>query len=252
METEPTVFEWAGGMPALVRLTTIFYAKYVPEDPLLAPRFANMSADHPQRVASWLGEVFGGPKVYSEHYGGYHHMLSQHLGKNLTEDERARWVSLLMRSATDAGLPNDPEFRSVFAAYIAWGSRIAAENSRDGANPPEEMPMPHWDWHTSAGAPGSRAAAAPESADPARPEAGTVVPAANDKVSYTVHLKPLFRLVDQQSMKWAFDLWSYEDVVSHADKIWTRISGGTMPPDGAWPAERVEILRRWIADGKLE
>ena len=49
--------------PALLRLTTIFYEKYVPEDPLLGPLFANMAPDHPERVAAWLGEVFGGPPL---------------------------------------------------------------------------------------------------------------------------------------------------------------------------------------------
>jgi truncated hemoglobin YjbI len=75
------VFEWAGGLPALTRMTRLFYEKYVPEDPLLAPVFGEMSPEHPQRVAAWLGEVFGGPKIYSERYGGYPRMLSQRIGK---------------------------------------------------------------------------------------------------------------------------------------------------------------------------
>jgi truncated hemoglobin YjbI len=36
----PTVFEWAGGLPALTRMTRIFYEKYAPNDDLLAPLFA--------------------------------------------------------------------------------------------------------------------------------------------------------------------------------------------------------------------
>jgi len=72
-------------VPALIRMTRLFYEKYVPQDPLLAPLFANMSADHPQRVAKWLAEVFCGPKDYSEEYGGYTRMISQHIGKGLTE-----------------------------------------------------------------------------------------------------------------------------------------------------------------------
>ena len=42
-----TMFEWAGGLPAMTRMTRLFYEKYVPQDPLLAPLFATMSADHP-------------------------------------------------------------------------------------------------------------------------------------------------------------------------------------------------------------
>jgi truncated hemoglobin YjbI len=138
--SEPTLFEWAGGLPALLRLTRVFYGKHVPEDPLLAPLFANMRPDHPDRVAAWLGEVFGGPSAYSERYGGYTRMVGQHLGKALTEEQRARWVQLMCKAADDAELPDDPEWRAAFVAYLEWGSRLAKENSTPGAKPPINMP----------------------------------------------------------------------------------------------------------------
>lgn len=40
---QPTVFEWCGGLPALTRMTRLFYEKYVPADPLLAPLFGRPS-----------------------------------------------------------------------------------------------------------------------------------------------------------------------------------------------------------------
>src|SRR2546421_2342320 len=80
---DPTLFEWAGGLPALLRMTRLFYAKYVPEEPLLAHLFADMAPDHPERVAAWLGEVFGGPKAYTDRYGGHSHTTSQHLGEGI-------------------------------------------------------------------------------------------------------------------------------------------------------------------------
>lgn len=237
-------------MPALNRMTRILYERYVPNDPLLAPLFAHSAPDHSERVAAWLAEVFGGPKDYSEQFGGYSAMLSQHLGKVLTDEGRARWVDLLMKSANDAGLPNDAEFRSVFSAYIEWGSRIAVENSQAGATPPPAMPMPHWGWHTSAGAPGSRAESAP-SAPQQVPEPRTVTtPAAGEIVSFEAHIKPLIRDTDQAGMKWAFDLWKYEDVSEHAEKILARITAGTMPPDHPWPAEWVSLFQRWVDGGK--
>jgi CDGSH-type Zn-finger protein/truncated hemoglobin YjbI len=124
-DATPTVFEWAGGLPAITRMTRLFYEKHVPEDPLLAELFGNMAADHPQRVAKWLAEVFGGPRYYSEQYGGYERMISQHLGRQISEEHRTRWVAALLASAREAGLPNDPEFRSAFQSYIEWapGSR---------------------------------------------------------------------------------------------------------------------------------
>lgn len=247
---EPTVFEWAGGLPALTRMTRIFYEKYVPQEPLLAPLFANMAADHPQRVAKWLGEVFGGPKCYSEEYGGYTRMISQHLRKGITEEKRARWAALLVQSAQDAGLPNDAEFRSIFGSYIEWGSRLAVENSQPESRPPEHMPMPRWDWNTASGPPGSRVSVlAPHEDEPAQP---VVLPSADEPVRFGKHIKPLFREHDRRSMEAAFDLWSCVDVRQNAQAIHARLANGSMPCDGAWPQERVEVFQRWMDTGMGE
>jgi CDGSH-type Zn-finger protein/truncated hemoglobin YjbI len=246
-DTTPTIFEWCGGLPALTRMTRLFYEKHVPQDPLLAPLFGMMSADHPERVAAWLGEVFGGPKAYSTPFGGYPRMLSQHRGKHLTEEMRARWVELLLRSAREAGLPNDPEFRSAFQSYIEWGSRLAVENSQIDSHPPENMPMPQWDWTTAAGPPGSRISAL---AAPAKPETREVVlPADGETVEFDKHIKPLFRAHDRQSMRFAFDLWSADDVRKNAAAILDRLEVGSMPCDGPWPKEWIDAFERWTQTG---
>ncbi len=245
-DREPTIFEWAGGLPALTRMTRIFYEKYVPQDPLLAPLFSSMSPDHPQRVAKWLGEVFCGPPAYSEQHGGYSRMVSQHIGKGLTEEKRARWVQLILRSAQEAGLPADPEFRSAFSAYIEWGSRLALENSQPGAKPPEHMPMPRWDWNTAGGPPGSRISALEPAAEEDRP---VELPHADEPVGFEKHVKTLFRHRDRQSMKFAFDLWAYDDVERNAHAILERVRAGSMPCDGAWPAEKVDAFERWVNGG---
>ena len=248
-DREPTLFEWCGGLPALTRMTRIFYEKHVPADPLLAPLFANMSPDHPVRVARWLGEVFGGPKLYSKTYGGYNRMISQHLGKGLTEEKRARWVELISLSAQEARLPSDPEFQAAFRAYIEWGSRIALENSQPGAKPPPNMPMPRWGWACDA-TPGSRVSAlATDGADTATE---VTLPAPDDEVGFGQHVKLLFRERDRTSMRFAFDLWSYDDVRANAQAILERVKAGTMPCDGAWPPEWVAVFERWTNSGMRE
>jgi len=141
----PTLYEWAGGAPALTRLTEAFYAR-VRADEVLAPVFAEMPPDHPEHVAIWLGEVFGGPPRYTDEHGGYPHMLAKHRGRALTEEQRFRWVQLICRAADEAGLPSDPEFRSAFVAYIEWGTRLALANSQPGAEPVPEAPVPRWGW----------------------------------------------------------------------------------------------------------
>jgi hemoglobin len=141
----PTLYTWAGGTPIIEHLTQVFYS-YVQQDALLQPIFAQMSPDHPQHVAVWLGEIFGGPRRYSEQFGGHQHMVSKHLGRHLTEEQRSRWMQLLLKAADDVGLPTDPEFRSAFVAYIEWGTRMAVLFSKPGVGLPPSSPMPYWGW----------------------------------------------------------------------------------------------------------
>jgi hemoglobin len=141
----PTLYEWAGGAEAFERLTEVFYGK-VKRDDLLEPLFRNMSPDHPKHVAAWLAEVFRGPPRYTEEHGGYPHMVHKHHNLAISEEQRRRWVNLMCDAADEASLPDDPEFRSAFVAYIEWGTRLARHNSQPGARPPEHAPVPHWGW----------------------------------------------------------------------------------------------------------
>jgi hemoglobin len=145
MTQPPTLYEWLGGMPVLELLTSLFYSR-VPADPLLAPVFAKMSAEHPKHVAEFLAEVFGGPATYSAQRGGHSEMIRHHLSRSLTQEQRRRWVELFLTCGDELGLPDDPEFRSAFVAYLEWGTRLAVLNSQPGASVTEEAPMPRWGW----------------------------------------------------------------------------------------------------------
>lgn len=144
-EGTPTLYEWAGGSAALEKLFDAFYTK-VRDDDVLAPVFAGMSAEHPKHVAAWLGEVFGGPPEYSKQHGGHPHMVGKHLGRAITERQRRRWVELLIDTADEVGLPDDPEFRASFVGYLEWGSRMAVVLSAPGVKPDVPEPMPTWHW----------------------------------------------------------------------------------------------------------
>jgi hemoglobin len=141
----PTLYDWVGGQDVLERLTTRFYQR-VAEDALLAPIFAHMDAHHPRFVAQFIAEVFGGPTTYSQDRGGHHHMIQRHLGRHLTEEQRRRWINLLLDTADEVGLPSDPEFRSALVGYLEWGSRLAVINSQDDSAPNASSPMPRWGW----------------------------------------------------------------------------------------------------------
>ncbi|QJW85910.1 globin [Ramlibacter terrae] len=141
----PTLYEWVGGIESLSRLTRRFY-EHVHEDPVLQPVFAHMDSAHSEHVAAFPAEVPGGPASYSESHGGHPHMIQKHLDRHLTQEMRRRWVELLLATADELGMPDDPEFRSALVGYPEWGSRLAVINSQPGASADHHAPMPKWGW----------------------------------------------------------------------------------------------------------
>jgi hypothetical protein len=59
-------------------------------------------------------------------------------------------------------------------------------------------------------------------------------------------IQPLFREEDRDAMDYLFDLWDYHDVSTHAESILDRLEDGSMPCDEPWPAEQIDLFRRWI------
>jgi hemoglobin len=97
-------------------------------------------------MAAFLGEVLGGPRTYSESHGGHPHMVQRHLNRHLTQEQRKRWVGLLLDTADELGIPDDPEFRSALVGYLEWGSRLAVINSQQRATVDPNAPLPKWGW----------------------------------------------------------------------------------------------------------
>jgi len=143
----PTLYEWVGGIDRIEALFRAFYER-VPADAVLGPIFAQMSKEHFRIVAHFVAEVLGGPKLYSGDAGHSHSsMVAQHIGRHLTNEQRKRWISLLLDTADELKLPDDPEFRSALVGYLEWGSRLAVINSATTENPiASDAPMPKWGW----------------------------------------------------------------------------------------------------------
>jgi hemoglobin len=127
-------------------LINAFYDR-VDKDELLSPLFpGGVSDEHRTHVIAWWSEVFGGPTAYTDELGGYERMVSKHQGLEITPEQRFRFASLMSLAADDAGLPDDPEFRSALIAYVEWGTRLALQNSGEGAEVVPHAPVPRWGW----------------------------------------------------------------------------------------------------------
>ncbi len=70
-------------------------------------------------------------------------------------------------------------------------------------------------------------------------------------LSFAQDIRPLFRETDVEEMMdvAGFDLSRYEDVRDRAHDIYERLDEGSMPCDGAWPAEQVAKFKQWMDGG---
>jgi hemoglobin len=141
---DETFYEALGGEAALRRLIEAFYAQVL-VDPVLEPVFAHFTPTHIDHVVVWLSEVFGGPAGYTERLGGHQALLTSHLDLRITEEQRARWVEVMVQTAAKE-LPDDEQLQRRFGEYIEWGTRIAASVSQPGTTLGDPGPVPHWGW----------------------------------------------------------------------------------------------------------
>jgi hemoglobin len=148
MNANVTIFEYACGAPALLRLTEAFYKK-VKADPLLQPVFKDFTDEHVKRVALWLGEVFRGPEAYTELRGGHLAILAAHAGRHITRVQRDRWVQLMIETAHEV-LPANEIFQDRFRSYIEYGADIALRASQLDEAPKTAGAVPKWDWEPGA------------------------------------------------------------------------------------------------------
>lgn len=73
-------------------------------------------------------------------------MLAHHRNLKITREQRFRFASLMTRSADDAELPADREFRAAFVSYLEWGTRLALHNAQTEADVGASAPVPRWGW----------------------------------------------------------------------------------------------------------
>jgi hemoglobin len=140
------MFEFAGGEPAFLALAAAHH-QHCLEDPVLSHPFSHLgNPQHVERLAWYWAEVFGGPKHYSDSYGGHPAMLGIHAGQGAEDDLGARFVACFVRAADDAGLPDAPDFRAGLRAYMEWAVGEVLSYSPPETLVAADLSMPHWGW----------------------------------------------------------------------------------------------------------
>jgi hypothetical protein len=71
-------------------------------------------------------------------------------------------------------------------------------------------------------------------------------------LSFAADIRPLFRDGDVACMKnagVALDDPAWMCVAANAQSVYHAVSGGAMPPDKPWPADRVALFKTWMDAG---
>jgi hemoglobin len=143
----PSLYEFAGGAPALLALARAHHERCV-ADELLNHPFSHPGGNpqHVERLAAYWGEVLGGPPVFSRDCGDQSSVLLMHAGNGPGMLELGpRFVACFDAAMDDAALPADPAFRAALHAYMEWAVAdvLAHPHASDVA---PDAAMPHWDW----------------------------------------------------------------------------------------------------------
>jgi hemoglobin len=143
----PSLYEFAGGMPAFSRLAAAHHARCL-ADPELSHPFMHPDANpaHIERLAAYWAEVMGGPATYSRALGDHSGMLRMHAGEGAMDDLGQRFIRCFALAADDAKLPADPEFRAAMDSYMRWAVAEVLSYPDSADEVPTQAPMPHWGW----------------------------------------------------------------------------------------------------------
>jgi hemoglobin len=144
----PTLYEFAGGDQAFIKLAAAHHARCL-ADPELNHPFSHpdQNPQHVERLAAYWAQVMGGPPAYTREWGGDQAFLvHMHAGNGDMSDLGRRFTDCFMLAADDAGLPGDPEFRAALRGYMEWAVGDVALSHPDDTDVPADLKIPAWSW----------------------------------------------------------------------------------------------------------
>ncbi len=148
MHPRPTLYEYAGGDPALEALAQAHHARCLAEPELNHPfSHADLNPEHVARLAAYWAEVLGGPARWSEQFGTQSGLLNMHAHNGDMTDLGRRFVDCFVAAMDDAGLPDDAPFRAAMRFYMRWAVDDVPTYGPVDAVLPDGLPVPRWSWN---------------------------------------------------------------------------------------------------------
>ncbi|MEV6253774.1 hypothetical protein ACIHAX_28970 [Nocardia sp. NPDC051929] len=142
----PSLYDHVGGDEVLHRVEAAFYDKAL-SDPVLKTLFTERLPRHVDHLTWFTAESFGGPDRFTRELG-FEYIIAVHRGLRITDEQRERFVEVYMQTFEEAGLLENEEFRTAVYEHVAFGSRVAQQNSH-ATSDSELHPIrevPRWSW----------------------------------------------------------------------------------------------------------
>ena len=142
-----TMLEHVGGVGKVRELAELFHAQVL-EDELLHDLFVKSgSHTHAAHLTHFLEEIMGGRMMYTNLHDGVRGLFEAHRGLSISEEQRARFVQIMVATLDLVEMPDDSRFREGFSARVEQGSHFSKNLSQPGTEPfPSWPPVGTWDW----------------------------------------------------------------------------------------------------------
>jgi hemoglobin len=141
-----TIYEAAGGKPALLALAHAWHARCL-ADPIVSHPFSRVyHPQHTERLAAYWAEALGGPQDYSESLGDESHVLRLHAGNGEHREMDERAQVCFAQALDDAAIPDDPRLRNTLKAFFQWATVRMGSYPESADTVPEGLTMARWSW----------------------------------------------------------------------------------------------------------
>jgi hemoglobin len=141
MTADYSLYEQIGGFDVVLALCRRWHALCLQDPDTAHPFEHGMHPQHDERLAAYLSEAFGGPKLYSAGYGDESHVQRLHAGNGEHVALDVACLAKFDQALADVGIAGAPAQR--VSAYFRSATEAQREWAADNAAVPLGLPFRH-------------------------------------------------------------------------------------------------------------
>ena len=134
-----SLYEALGGFDRILALTRTWHELCLRDPEAAHPFEHDLHAFHDERLAAYLSEAFGGPKLYSAGYGDETYVQQLHAGNGVHVELDEACLAAFDQALSEVGIEGDVAVRA--AAYFRRATVVQRAWSEEGAQVPPGLPF---------------------------------------------------------------------------------------------------------------